>query len=75
MNNEQKIREILISVFPLSDMPKDIASLKIGDIPDWDSLGNFNLLLAIEDAFNIRFSVDEMSKIQSISQIIEKVNE
>ena len=75
MDNRQKIRESLISVFPLSDMPEDIVSLKIGDIPDWDSLGNFNLLLAIEDAFNVRFSVDEMSKIQSISQIIEKINE
>ncbi len=75
MDKRKKIREILASVFPLTDMPEDITGLKIGDIPDWDSLGNFNLLLAIEDAFNVRFSVDEMSKIQSIHQIIEKLNE
>jgi acyl carrier protein len=73
MTSKQKIREILNSVFPLSDIPEDITTLKIGDIPDWDSLGNFNLLLAIEDAFNIRFSVDEMSQIQSIAQIMQKI--
>ena len=75
MDNILKIREILITVFPLSEMPEDILGLKIGDIPDWDSLGNFNLLLAIEDAFNVRFTVEEMSKIQSIPQIIGKLNE
>jgi len=73
MNSKQKIREILKKVFPLSVIPEDITSLKIGDIPDWDSLGNFHLLLAIEDAYKIRFSVDEMSQTQSIAQIIQKI--
>ena len=69
------IREILISTFPNSDVPNNCSDLKIGDLEEWDSLGNFNLLLAIESEYGLRFSLEEMSGIKSVSGIVVALNE
>lgn len=69
------IREILISTFPNSDVPNNCSDLKIGDLDEWDSLGNFNLLLAIESEYGLRFSLEEMSGIKSVSSIVVALNE
>ena len=45
------------------------------DIPEWDSLGHLNLILALEEAFNVSFSVDEMPELVSIGAIVRKVEE
>lgn len=66
-----KISSILNEVFADSKVPKNIKNLQMGDLKDWDSLGNFNLLLAIEEEFSIRFTMDQMSKIKKIKDIIE----
>lgn len=64
------VREILTSTFPNSSIPSNCSDLKIGDLEEWDSLGNFNLLLAIEFEYAIRFSLEEMSEIKSVSDIV-----
>ena len=47
--------------------------LEIGSVPDWDSLAHFNLLLAVEQAYEIRFTVAEMSELKTIGQIRKAV--
>ncbi len=69
--NIDQIRNLLEKTFPNSKVPKSIQNLKIGDLKDWDSLGNFNLLLTIEDFYNFKFELDEISNIQSIKKILE----
>tara|TARA_B100001057_G_C21996222_1_gene624244 strand:- start:51 stop:287 length:237 start_codon:yes stop_codon:yes gene_type:complete len=46
---------------------------KIYDFNQWDSLGNFNVLLACEKKFNIKFSNQEFSKISSFKEILRIV--
>ena len=53
----------------------DIVSLKIGDLNDWDSLGNFNLLLAIEQFYKVRFSNEEISGLKSVKEIVSSLND
>ena len=67
----ENIRDILILTFPNAEIKNNINNLKMGDFKEWDSLGNFNLLLAIEDSYNVRFSPEEIIEINSISQIYE----
>ena len=43
---------------------------KIYDFAQWDSLGNFNVLLACEKRFNIKFTSSEFSKINSFKEIL-----
>ncbi len=45
------------------------------DVPEWDSLGHLNLILALEEAFNVSFSVDEMPELTSVEAIAKKVRE
>ena len=67
------LKKILKKVFITAKIPSNIKNLKIHDIPEWDSLGNFNLLLEIEKHYKIRFSEVEISEITSIKKILEKL--
>tara|TARA_B100000989_G_scaffold236731_1_gene183625 strand:- start:3215 stop:3460 length:246 start_codon:yes stop_codon:yes gene_type:complete len=65
-----KLIDVLKKNFPRNKIPKKISNLKINDLEGWDSLGNFNLLLLIEDSYNIRFTQKEISTITSCKEII-----
>lgn len=67
----KKIHEILGDVFHKDEIPNDILNLSMGDLQSWDSLGNFNLILAIETEFGVRFSMEQMAKIRSVKAIVE----
>ena len=70
-----KIREILQEVFPEDKIPDDIDDLKIGDLPSWDSLGNFNLILAIETELQIRFSMEQIADVDSIKKVLKVIKD
>ena len=52
---------------------------KIYDFVNWDSIGNFNLLLSFEKNFKIKFSSKEFTKLNSFNDIVKtiqkKINE
>jgi acyl carrier protein len=52
---------------------KNFEKLKIGDLKEWDSLGHINLLLEIEKKFKIKFSMKEISELNSIKKITERL--
>ena len=69
MNKKKdKIKNIFYEIFKTQKI-KNFEELKMGQIPEWDSLGNLNLLLKIEEAFKVKFSIEEMTKINSIKKI------
>ena len=49
--------------------PENIDDLKMGDIDEWDSMGNFNLILAIEQKYGIRFNIEDLDKLRSVKEI------
>ena len=44
-----------------------------GDIEDWDSLEQINILVAISKEFNIRFSVDDVEKLENVGQTVSLI--
>jgi acyl carrier protein len=70
-NNKDLIRKVILKTFNKSKIPKNISNLKIGDIKEWDSLGNFNLLLEIEQTFKIRFDLIEIENLKSVQAILK----
>ena len=46
---------------------------KLLDYEEWDSIGNFNILLACEEKFNIKFTANEFSKFKSFKEILTVV--
>jgi acyl carrier protein len=66
---DKNLQKILRKVFKNSKIPKNITKLKLGDIKEWDSLGNFNLILEVENNFKIKFDTSDFSNISSIESI------
>jgi acyl carrier protein len=53
-----------------SEYSEDLAA---GDIPAWDSLAHVNLLIAIEQHFEIVFDVSDAIDIETVGDLIETV--
>lgn len=41
------------------------------DIPEWNSLNHLNLIVELEDNFNVNFTKDEIVKINSVKSLVE----
>ena len=63
------LRKILLDTFSKSDIPENIDDLKMGDIDEWDSIGNFNLILAIEQKYGIQFNMEDLDNLKSVKEI------
>ena len=68
-----QLRNIFCETFPDAKIPKNIEKIQVGDFDEWDSLGNFNLLLAVEEFYEIKFDVEQMSNIKSVSDILKNI--
>ena len=66
---DKDLHKILKKVFKKSKIPRNIKKLKLGDMKEWDSLGNFNLILEVENYFKVKFNANNFSKISSIETI------
>jgi acyl carrier protein len=67
-----RILEVFKNQFNLTDIADvglPFEELRMGAIDEWDSLGNLNLLLAIENEFSIRLSTEQLSSIDSLLQL------
>jgi len=66
--------EIFRTVF--SDATLSIsATTSASDIDDWDSLAQIRLLMAMEQTFEIQFSLDEVEELQNVGEIVELILE
>mgnify|MGYP001361742079 FL=1 len=68
------LRDILIDTFKNSSIPADINNLKMGDFNEWDSLGNFNLIMAVERIYQLHFDIECIEKMTSVSQIKKEID-
>tara|TARA_Y100000590_G_scaffold441923_1_gene569342 strand:- start:555 stop:806 length:252 start_codon:yes stop_codon:yes gene_type:complete len=75
---KKNIMNVLNLTFPNSNLDKEYKKYSINDFEEWDSLGNFNFLMEVEKKFKIKFSVEDMSKINSTEHvytyILDKIN-
>lgn len=70
---KEKIKGIMAAVFEIN-----AADIKDSDdsttIPNWDSLNQMNLILALEEEFNVRFEDDEIVELTSLKAIENSLN-
>lgn len=43
------------------------------DIEDWDSLEQINLVVAIQDAFKVKFNIDEVSEMKNVGEMADLI--
>jgi acyl carrier protein len=66
---KKKLYKILQSVDSRIKIKDKTKNLEVGKVKFWDSLSHLNFLLAVEEKFKIRFTIDEMTNIKTINQI------
>lgn len=66
-----ELKNLFKSVFPTADFSLQFEAFELNSFPEWDSLGNLNLLLRIEENLNFRFTSDEFSEVKSVKQLID----
>ncbi|ONI44742.1 acyl carrier protein [Candidatus Epulonipiscioides gigas] len=66
MENNEKYLKVFMDIF---EIPKDEAIvLKYQDIDDWDSVGHFNLINELEEAFDIMMETDDIIDFSSFDK-------
>lgn len=65
-----QITEVLCAVFDIESSQITPTTSK-GDLTEWDSMKQLELITALEKKFSIKFTMDEMISIDSVPKIIE----
>lgn len=71
---EEKIYETLNEIFrDIFDDDEIVVTPETNSdsIEDWDSLEHINLVVAIEKAFDLKFSMDEVTGMQNVGEMVE----
>ena len=67
-----KLQEIFLRVFEIDEIKLDSS---VDDLPEWDSFGHFEIIMAIEKEFNIKLEVSDFPNMTSIPKIKNKILE
>lgn len=70
MSVKQRLEEIFRDVFE-DDELQIYAEMSAKDIDDWDSLTHIQLILEIEKAFKVKFTIEEITKTKNVGEFIE----
>ena len=68
MSTYDQLTEIFQDVFD-NDEIVATPELTAADVDEWDSLSHIRIIVAVEDAFNIKFSISEISELQNVGQM------
>ncbi|MBR2756418.1 MAG: acyl carrier protein [Lachnospiraceae bacterium] len=66
----ETLNEIFQDVFDDEDIVVD-AGTNSDTIEDWDSLEHINLVVAIEKAFGLKLSMDEVTGMKNVGEMVE----
>lgn len=67
-----KIQDIFRDIFD-DDKLVIQDSTNSSHIEDWDSLNHINLVVAIESELNIKFDLEELSRLKSVGAMIDLI--
>lgn len=69
----EKLKEILEDVLdiPCNDFTENTLRK---DIEEWDSLAHINIVMAMENEFKVKFTLQEVNMMSEISRIIDIIS-
>lgn len=70
----EALNEIFRDVFDDDDIELN-AETTSEDIDGWDSLANINIIVSIENEFNIKFEMNEITDMKSVGEIVKVIME
>lgn len=72
MGTKEKLQEVFCDVF--DEEIKIFDEMTANDVEDWDSLMHIQLIIAIEKAFQVKFSAQEVAKIANVGEFIQLID-
>lgn len=73
MDEILKIKNIIAETLNVS--PEIITeSLGVGDINEWDSMGNMAIIAALEERLGIEFPIEDLFELNSVEALIEEID-
>ena len=48
-------------------------SMTAADVPTWDSLSNINMIIAVEKAFGVKFSIKDVRNLKNVGELLELI--
>lgn len=76
MKSSKDVMSLCIEIFRTifsDDVLTINAATSASDIPDWDSLAHIRLFMAMEQTFEIQFSLDEVEDLKNVGEIVELI--
>jgi acyl carrier protein len=67
---KSKIISVVQKVFETEQLDENVSQ---HDVEKWDSLNHLNLIIALEEEFDILFEPEEIAEMTSIQKIISKI--
>ncbi len=70
----RKLTEVFMDVFDNEEIVLTENTLK-EDVEGWDSLANINLVVSLEDEFDLQFSMDDIIGIKNVGGLVDIIVE
>jgi acyl carrier protein len=74
LNRFEALREAMAVTFGL-EVDQINANSTQSQLAEWDSVAHLNLMLALEDAFNVRLTARDMQRLTSVPEILRHLDE
>lgn len=69
----EKLNEIFEDVLDLDEKPSLKEETTANDIPEWDSLAQVQLIVAIEKSFGIKFTAKEILIWKNVGEMVNSI--
>jgi acyl carrier protein len=70
----EKLKKIILNELNLDEFEIN-DDMKADEVPGWDSLNHINIILAVENEYNIRFKNIELLKLKNIGELQHLVDQ
>ena len=71
--SKDDVQRVFRAVFDMEDI-EIFPEMTARDVETWDSFNHLNLILVLEERFNVRFSTQEMAAMAKVGDLFELLN-
>ena len=71
---DEKVKEIIATALNI-DVKLVTDDLAIGDVPEWDSVGNLLIVSNLEENLGIEFPIEDLYELTSVEAFVQKVKD
>lgn len=74
MTTDEKVKELIANVLNVS-VDEVTDDTEIGELEEWDSLHNVQILVALEEEFRIKMTPDLLMDLETVEDIVDLIEE